>query len=395
MMHFTHYQTTAEDRNMFNAHHYAASQRLEKQLVDHQHMDEADALLLGLEKTIGPNPASAAKQSSWAPVDQIISNNSIQQLENFLVPTDDLLEPYPILTRPNNQERRSSDLRMFLDYVVRPPQTAHQQIEAGLAFQEERKRVLEHGTTPAAKRSRTCNVVENSSDDESADNAQGDELMLPKFRDYQEQQWQEQYAALLEYKGKHGHCCVPNTYKPNPTLGRWVSYILYILLFERIILRIMVLTKSSFAIMLLQVKRQRYQYKLRQAGQQSTLVGSRVMALEDVGFVWDSHAALWEQRLNELKEYRAENGHCNVPSTYPQNPQLSTWVKCQRRQFRLTEKGKNSNLTQERIGALDDLGFVWDGRTIIGNNNNSGCKRVIAETTRSTRDSSLRSEFAI
>lgn len=130
-----------------------------------------------------------------------------------------------------------------------------------------------------------------------------------------------------------------------------------------------------------QVKRQRYQYKLRQAGQQSTLVASRVQVLEDVGFVWDSHAALWEERLNELKDYRRVNGHCNVPSTYPKNKQLSTWVKCQRRQYRLTGKGKSSNLTEERIAALDDLGFVWDGRTIGSNTS----KHDVVVRPRSTR----------
>ena len=114
-----------------------------------------------------------------------------------------------------------------------------------------------------------------------------------------------------------------------------------------------------------QVKRQRYQYKLLQQGKQSTLIPSRVRALEEVGFVWDSHAALWVERLNELKEFRIANGHCNVPSTYPENVQLSTWVKCQRRQYKLYITGeKTSNLTDERIAALEKLGFEWDGRLV-------------------------------
>jgi hypothetical protein len=116
---------------------------------------------------------------------------------------------------------------------------------------------------------------------------------------------------------------------------------------------------------LLQVKRQRYQHKLLQQGQKSTLVPSRVKALEDAGFIWDSHSALWEERLNELKAYRRVHGHCNVPSTFTANTQLSTWVKCQRRQYRLFIDGNpSSNLTDERIAALNELGFQWYGRLI-------------------------------
>ncbi|CAJ1968165.1 unnamed protein product [Cylindrotheca closterium] len=154
----------------------------------------------------------------------------------------------------------------------------------------------------------------------------------PRFRNYQEEQWQNQFQALLEFKQKHGHCCVPNKHDENPVLGRWV-------------------------------KRQRYQHKLLQQGKKSTLVPHRVKALEDAGFIWDSHSALWEERLNELKAYRQVHGHSNVPSTYTANAQLSTWVKCQRRQYKLFLEGDpSSNLTPERISALNQIGFQWCGR---------------------------------
>lgn len=113
------------------------------------------------------------------------------------------------------------------------------------------------------------------------------------------------------------------------------------------------------------MKRQRYQYKLLQQKKQSTLTAARAKILEDVGFVWDSHSALWVERLNELKEFRKIHGHCNVPSSYPENNQLSTWVKCQRRQYKLFKSDKKrSNLNAERIAALETLGFEWDGRQV-------------------------------
>ncbi|KAL3930183.1 MAG: hypothetical protein SGBAC_011871 [Bacillariaceae sp.] len=325
-----------------------------KQYVTDSQLDEADALLLGLEKSMD--------DKNWASGD---FSSSLYQLDSELELSDDIFEPYP-LAHPSDKDSRTADLKMFLDFVVRPTKPdSLKPVWIPEAVSSEKKRVFPQSTSvhsqvtsPAPKRSRICDPVQVES--EKSETTQVDEA-IPKFRDYQEQQWQEQYQGLLEFKRKHGHCCVPNTYEPNTTLGRWV-------------------------------KRQRYQYKLRQAGQQSTLVASRVRILEEVGFVWDSHAALWEERLNELKHYRRVNGHCNVPSTYPKNKQLSTWVKCQRRQFRLTGKGKNSNLTAERIAALDDLGFVWDGRT-IGNSNTS--KHVSVEKTRPRSTRVSRSGIAV
>lgn len=154
----------------------------------------------------------------------------------------------------------------------------------------------------------------------------------PRFRPYQEKQWVEQFDELLKFKAQNGHCLVPHTFDENPTLSRWV-------------------------------KRQRYQYKLKQESKQSTMTDARIVKLENVGFVWDSHAAAWEERLNELNAYKNEYGDCNVPSNYPKNPQLATWVKCQRRQCKLFWCGKTSNMTLERFASLNQLGFTWELRS--------------------------------
>lgn len=153
----------------------------------------------------------------------------------------------------------------------------------------------------------------------------------PRFRPYQQQQWDAQFQELLTFKQERGHCGVPHTFDENPMLSRWV-------------------------------KRQRYQYKLREEGKASTITANRIQLLENVGFVWDSHSAAWEERLNELRVYLLQYGHCNVPSTCSHHPQLATWVKCQRRQYKLFCSGKPSNITAERITALNQLGFIWDMR---------------------------------
>lgn len=91
---------------------------------------------------------------------------------------------------------------------------------------------------------------------------------------------------------------------------------------------VFLLTTLTFLFVpLLQVKRQRYQYKLKNEKKPSTMTDERIVALEQVGFVWDSHGAAWLERWGELAEFQKEYGHANVPSNHPKNPQLATWVK--------------------------------------------------------------------
>lgn len=152
-----------------------------------------------------------------------------------------------------------------------------------------------------------------------------------RFRPYQAEQWSEKFQELCDFKKNKGHCCVPHTFTENPALARWV-------------------------------KRQRYQYKLKNEGKQSTMTDQRVIALEEHSFIWDSHGAAWQERWDELCDYKKESHHCNVPSNFPSNPQLATWVKCQRRQYKLYWDGKTSNMTLGRIAELEKLGFEWELR---------------------------------
>lgn len=153
-----------------------------------------------------------------------------------------------------------------------------------------------------------------------------------RFRPYQAGQWSEKFEELCEYKDKMGHCLVPHTFRENLALARWV-------------------------------KRQRYQYKLMLEAKSSTMTADRVKALDDIGFVWDSQGAAWGERLGELQQFRQTYVHCNVPSNFNDNPRLATWIKCQRRQYKLYMEGKPSNMTPQRIQHLENLGFEWELRT--------------------------------
>ena len=66
----------------------------------------------------------------------------------------------------------------------------------------------------------------------------------------------------------------------------------------------------------------------------SPLTQERIDFLKEIGFAWtirsrDSLGESWNQRYNELTEFRNEYGHCNVPSRYPPNPELGVWVSCE------------------------------------------------------------------
>lgn len=57
------------------------------------------------------------------------------------------------------------------------------------------------------------------------------------------------------------------------------------------------------------------------------LTEERMKVLSSIGFVWDvvqaDNDARWKKRFEELKEYKAIHGHCNVP----QSTDLGKWVK--------------------------------------------------------------------
>jgi hypothetical protein len=128
-------------------------------------------------------------------------------------------------------------------------------------------------------------------------------------------------------------------------------------------------------------------------GKQSTMTDDRIKLLENIGFIWDSHGAAWYEKLEELKKYTAVFGdwyvtcmltrllvnipivvyscrfmcrllasYSNVPSTHSESPQLATWVKCQRRQYKLLKEGKTSGMTSERVRELEKISFSWEMR---------------------------------
>ncbi|CAB9502456.1 helicase [Seminavis robusta] len=149
-----------------------------------------------------------------------------------------------------------------------------------------------------------------------------------------EDRWEEMYLRLLEFKEIHGHCLVPNRYKEDLQLGAWVSA-------------------------------QRKNYKLLESnsGKTTPMTMQRAQRLMDVGFEWTAknpRHLMWEVRFAELRDFKHNYGHAQVPIGWEQNVQLANWVSTQRQEYKNLIKGKTSRLNDNRVSLLNSLGFAWE-----------------------------------
>ncbi|KAL7464805.1 hypothetical protein ACHAXS_005134 [Conticribra weissflogii] len=71
--------------------------------------------------------------------------------------------------------------------------------------------------------------------------------------------------------------------------------------------------------------------------------------------------AKWLARYEELKRYKEEHGHTNVPQKYEPNPQLGAWCRTQKQQMKLLQEGKPSHMSQGRLELLNEIGFEFTG----------------------------------
>jgi hypothetical protein len=166
----------------------------------------------------------------------------------------------------------------------------------------------------------------------------------------QQAAWQRQMQDLKTFRLQVGHCHVPLNHATFPKLGLWV-------------------------------KEQRRHYSLMKLSKSSHMTLERKAELDEIEFCWDTHEATWLERLRELQEYRSKEGHVIVPTTYPQNLKLGTWVHHQRRQYKKFIEKQPCHITQERIQALESLGFVWYPRDNKGGGSSSGASLCSDDNT--------------
>lgn len=258
--------------------------------------------------------ASAMKMSLLPPFSSV--SEEFPRPSSFDEPlTDPRLEPNPI------SSNSSPSLAHLLDFAV---DASVQQYTSSLSVQ-----------VPMNVSKRTIGAIHEGQSSQPTTKRQrrlpNTDEMAPPSQRHHEDRWYQQFQKLQRYKEEHGHCCVPITTLVEQSLARWV-------------------------------KRQRYHYKRFKEGKSSSINTARINMLESLGFVWDTHSDAWQEKWTELAAFKEENGHCSLSSYDPEHPQLATWVKGQRRQYKLLRIGETSSLTPHRIAALESLGFAWSVR---------------------------------
>lgn len=130
-----------------------------------------------------------------------------------------------------------------------------------------------------------------------------------------EARWQEAFDALKAFKAENGHLRVPRDHLSGDiNLGQWV---------------------------------------LVQRTLEDNLPADRKHQLDALGFDWNPFGNRWEQGFAALKAFKAQHGHCRVPSDAKvAGKGLGVWVMSQRRR-----REKMPATYRQR---LEEIGFVWD-----------------------------------
>jgi len=174
--------------------------------------------------------------------------------------------------------------------------------------------------------------------------------------------WDNKLQELIKYKDENGTCDVPpKCPKEHKKLRNWVEL-------------------------------QRQQYRLFRAKRTTSLTHERINKLEEVGFEWrisdgagdhghnakkkkraiidptkDELEEWWNSNFEELKAYREEHGHCRMHQRAPVDSQrsrqgtsrLRDFASWQRKEWKRLQKGEQSDMTQDRIQKLQDIGFEF------------------------------------
>jgi len=128
--------------------------------------------------------------------------------------------------------------------------------------------------------------------------------------------WEQHISDLKAFKKKHGHCNVSHKYQPDLALGQWVA-------------------------------------DTRKRKKHGKLDAEMIQCLDALGFCWERQTT-WEEYIHDLKAFKKEHGHCEVPNRYQPNLALGLWVS------NLRQRKKLGTLAKDKILNLDGLGFVWE-----------------------------------
>jgi len=150
--------------------------------------------------------------------------------------------------------------------------------------------------------------------------------------------WEDRIRDLKVFKETFGHCRVKKSFKDNPGLGRFVATI------------------------------RSYKNRIKRGAYSgSVLTPARIKALEELGFEWhreqkkrsntNEPTRSFDQRIDQLKAFKELHGHLRVTKSLDQKL-ASFCVRMREARRKPTPRGRI--ITEERIKALDELGFQWN-----------------------------------
>ncbi len=205
----------------------------------------------------------------------------------------------------------------------------------------------------------------------------------------QEQQWEERFQQLCDYRQRFGDCVVPVNWKENRHLGIWVStqrtidkhgnmdpekkkrldkigfawkneawkYVdkKYDDIWETNYQKL-VDYKNKYGKLQVSLKidrpLQRWTCAQRKFYHTGNLSLDRIEKLDEIGFAWDLHQAYWMKRYNQLVEFKKRFGHARVPWGWEENHKLGQWVS------RTRLAGRKAH-NKKQVALLDKLDFDW------------------------------------
>lgn len=153
-----------------------------------------------------------------------------------------------------------------------------------------------------------------------------------------DEEWDKNFAKLDTFKKKNGHSKVPKHYSEDMRLALWVT-------------------------------EQRRVYKLYTSmgtdEERATvpLKPEQFKKLEEFEFELSNknpRHLRWNFRYEQLKEFLERVGHTQVPIGWEENVKLANWVSTQRQEYKNIRKGRTSQLNDQRIQLLTDIGFAWE-----------------------------------
>ena len=101
-------------------------------------------------------------------------------------------------------------------------------------------------------------------------------------------------------------------------------------------------------------------YARKNPGKGMQLTEERIASLDSVGFDWETQEYVtrtFDQRLEDLQDYKSKHGHCNVRIAEDQS--LGQFCANVRYTRRRPGKEGTRKLSEDRIAKLDALGFEW------------------------------------